>query len=465
MPTPHDSTIEHYRHAARHLQKALQAEEADAAPRISRNLSRLSDAAPKEIFAADIGLQECQHVVAREHGYDNWAQVVDFGEPRIEDITLLSDADIRVLLNEIGPEDMATALRGMADGPVSKMHHAVLGLQRQMPPAVQDELRRRAGEVKPDPAVLADTQRRIALQARLLEEQGLIRRGRADGEPSEPPAAVALPPGLDTWDRAVEQLSPEEIRVGLTALAVARETGVLEAAIPEDGSAEALNQFVWQGVRLVVDQMEPALLRDILQTHAWTALRHVDLRWRITIEATISIAFGDNPRVVLLKLAPIYTTDPKPSYRAVEGTVELALKRLQQTPASQMTLAEICELYTDIAWIARVASAVHEDGLSVLLPIAEAMDDQLMADGLRMLAERVGVGHFRPGPADDESRAVNHQIMDEMERVVPSRLAQVKLKYDLICAGIAAIAEGCTSEGLADVLDGVTLEEEVRIYK
>lgn len=447
-----DSTIEHFRHQARQLHSAVQARTAAAADLIVRHLSRLSGASADDVFSADVGLQECQHVIARDAGYTGWSQLVALGTPGFEDITKLSDADIRVLLSEVGSQDMAIALLGLTEGPMSKKHHAAFGLLRQVPQAVRDELRQQAGRIKADAAVIADTQRRIALQARMLEEQGLI------GKPSStsPEARrVQLPDGLNVWQRSPEALSPEQIRTGLKALALAHQAGILETTIPVQASG-----YVWQGVRLTVDGTGTALLRDILETQAWTALRHVDLRWRRAIEATVSIAHGDNPRFMPLKLAAIYSTDPNPPYREVEGTVQLALDRLQ-TPATSMSLDEITELYTDLAWIARVSSAVREDGLAVFADVADAMDDELMAMGLRRLAEQV----VRQRPVDDSLRAVINSIMDEMEVAVAPRLAQVKLRYMLVCEGIVAIAEGCSEEELGTILDDVRVEDEVRIYR
>ena len=181
----------------------------------------------------------------------------------------------------------------------------------------------------------------------------------------------------------------------------------------------------------------------------------------MAIEATVSIAYGDNPRLLPLKLAPIYTTDTSSSYRGVEGTVELVLERLKQTPATSMSLDEITELYADIAWIARIASAVQDDGLAVFSQIAEVVDDEQMARGLRLLAEKVR----RLRPVDDELKAVIHGIMEEMEQAVPAGLAQIKLRYDLVCEGLLAIAGGCDAHELERVLDGVKVEEEVRIYR
>jgi hypothetical protein len=83
MPTqPHDASVKHFRH------------EAEAAQRVSRNLPRLSGASTPAVLAADVGLQETQHVIAREQGYTQWAELIDGDAPRFESITELSDADM-----------------------------------------------------------------------------------------------------------------------------------------------------------------------------------------------------------------------------------------------------------------------------------------------------------------------------------------------------------------------------------
>jgi hypothetical protein len=101
--------------------------------------------------------------------------------------------------------------------------------------------------------------RDIALQALMLEEQGLIRRGVVE---ATTPESVALPAGLENWQHTIERLSAAQIREGLQALAAARAAGVLEAAIPA-----ASTELVWQGVRLITDRVDSALIRDILEVH------------------------------------------------------------------------------------------------------------------------------------------------------------------------------------------------------
>ena len=113
MPTqPHDASVKHFRHEAKALLRALEAGDAEAARRVSHNLPRLSGASVPDVLAADVGLQEIQHVIAREQGYTQWAELIHGGEPRFESITELADADIRVLLNEVGPLAAEKAVSG-----------------------------------------------------------------------------------------------------------------------------------------------------------------------------------------------------------------------------------------------------------------------------------------------------------------------------------------------------------------
>ncbi len=93
MPTfTHDASVKHFRHESKALLKALEAGNTEAASRISRSLPRLADASVEEVLGAGVGLQEVQHVIAREQGYSRWR---DDGVPRFESITELSDADLR----------------------------------------------------------------------------------------------------------------------------------------------------------------------------------------------------------------------------------------------------------------------------------------------------------------------------------------------------------------------------------
>lgn len=219
---------------------------------------------------------------------------------------------------------------------------------------------------------------------------------------------------------------------------------MLENAIPQGATG-----LVWQGVRLIVDGIEVPLILDILEAHATAALRQLRLRLSLTIEAMIATAHGDNPRILRLKLMPIYTVEPVPVYREEEGTVELARQRLVRTPSSEMNLDELTELFVDIAWIAQRACALRRDGFKELAEVAVVVDDEFIACGLRLLAEH---GRWMRR-VDAEYRGVIDRVMGDMEADKDRRMNQARLRYQLVADGMEAIAQGRCDE-IDEVLKG-----------
>jgi hypothetical protein len=338
---------------------------------------------------------------------------------------------------------MAAALQGLANGPVSKQHQAMFGILRQLPEAVHDELRTRIGSVKLDDVAIAEAQQRIAQQARSLRKKGLIGKPGAQASPtdvsdlphtdSQPHLPAGLRADLRVWDQPLDCLSIEQLRTGLGALAVAHEAGMLEATIPEGGTG-----CLWHGIRLTVDSVEPPLIEDIVETYAGTALRQLRLRMRLTMEAILAIAHSDNPRILPLKLAPIYTVAPDTRYRQVEGTVELALQRLERTPATLMSLDELTELFTDFAWIARRSHALRGDDFLGLTEVAVAVDDEFIACGLDLLIKQ---GRSQR-QMDDGYRGVINDMRSSLQTQSDQCLLEAGQRYRMLTAGIVAIAAG-----------------------
>lgn len=208
MPTfTHDASVKHFRHESKALLKALEAGSAEAASRISRSLPRLADASVEDVLAAGVGLQEIQHVIAREQGCSQWRDLVDDDAPRFESITELSDADIRVLLREVGPRDMALALQGLVDGPMSKRHQAMFGMLQQLSETVHDELRSQVKSMELDVIAIAEAQSRIAQQARTLEVKGMIGKAAAQPENDARLPAPNLPASTSGTGRCTDFLS------------------------------------------------------------------------------------------------------------------------------------------------------------------------------------------------------------------------------------------------------------------
>ena len=79
--------------------------------------------------------------------------------------------------------------------------------------------------------------------------------------------------------------------------------------------------------------------------------------------------------------------------------------------SSVCQLDALTELFTDVAWISWRSNALRGDGFRALDEVADAVDDEFIAWGLRQLAES---GRWQR-QVDDEYRGVVNQIMDDME--------------------------------------------------
>lgn len=74
--------VENLRKQAKSLHKQLKAGSVDSIERIRKGLPRLAQTAATEVSDAGVTLQEVQHVIAVEHGFSNWKQLVtEAGEP------------------------------------------------------------------------------------------------------------------------------------------------------------------------------------------------------------------------------------------------------------------------------------------------------------------------------------------------------------------------------------------------
>ena len=72
---PPNPSLEHLKSQAKKLLKAYRAGTGDANDRIRSFFPRLSDATDAKIQQAEFGLQDAQFVIAREYGFENWAQL------------------------------------------------------------------------------------------------------------------------------------------------------------------------------------------------------------------------------------------------------------------------------------------------------------------------------------------------------------------------------------------------------
>ena len=76
MATQLQPNVENLRKQAKSLRKQLMAGAADSVARIRKGLPRLSGTADADVSGAGVTLQEVQHVIAVEHGFSNWKQLL-----------------------------------------------------------------------------------------------------------------------------------------------------------------------------------------------------------------------------------------------------------------------------------------------------------------------------------------------------------------------------------------------------
>jgi hypothetical protein len=93
-PLPSSPSLDHFKHQAQDLRKAIRARDPQAAQRIREFHPRLAGAEDETIFAAAFALSDAQLTIAREYGLKSWAklrELVNHGvvtsRPRHEQIT------------------------------------------------------------------------------------------------------------------------------------------------------------------------------------------------------------------------------------------------------------------------------------------------------------------------------------------------------------------------------------------
>lgn len=441
---PSNPSLKHLRHEAKELVKALKGGSSEAAGRVSRNLPRLDGSSTDAVLKGEVSLQEAQHVLAKEYGYRTWVELVEAVERAFEDLAKLSDDELLILLRTVDQKDMVVAIVDAPTGPEAFRTRALMAMSKRVRLFILEETEFAA----PSPDESAASRARIWESARQLGEQGKIDWPPGSGKrvaPSESevaPEAPVLPQELSLFEKPLEELSLDEIRQALHGLAnVAHEHDIVHWETMVDGVASS---FVSEGLRMAVDGTEPDLLMDLLETRAQTLVRNQDVRLRVIIEGSASIAAGDNPRVVTRKLNTVYSDQFQQLYRDHEGTVQQVRRRLQGQPASELSLDQLTELMTDLAWIARRGQVSHTGGVDTLLQVVDLIDDQFLADAVRMVA------------ADTEFRALTLDLRKRLAEI-SHEAAQ---RYRLISEGIPAIQEGrhgptldeCLDEGLAEVI-------------
>ena len=106
---PDRPDLDHVRREAKALLQAHRAKEARATE-VLRHIARLKDLPDDEIAAASVSLQEAQHALAREYGFQSWKALKDKVEARVAPTT----EDLIARLRSKRIRTRMTALRQLA---------------------------------------------------------------------------------------------------------------------------------------------------------------------------------------------------------------------------------------------------------------------------------------------------------------------------------------------------------------
>jgi len=300
MQLPPHPSLEQLKKQAKDLRKARQSGDAEATKRLRAHLPRLSDASEEEARAAEVSLQDCQHIIAREYGFESWNWLRAFVEIDLDLLLRFSDPQIRVIMCEVDNHEWMIAFNSVgddADHPhqcSAELMAKVLGL---MTKPLREHIREGIASLKPVSSTqLQEAQRHILKQADRLAAHGHISwRGGNQPDPSHGLLGEVSPFLLALVRRPVEEMSIEDIVELLVRLTIqARREGILSL---RPAVEETVDPFLREALQLEMDGEKPDSVRRILEARLTRMQLAAGLEkaYRLVIIGVLSVQAGDNP--------------------------------------------------------------------------------------------------------------------------------------------------------------------------
>ena len=256
---PPRPNLEQLKKQSKDLRQAQRSASPEAATRIGEYLPRLADSSEQEILAADISLQEAQHVIAGEYGFKNWNWLQAVVEIDFNLLAKLTDREIQILMRMVDQKDLVLSLKSTSD----ELKEKVLGnMSERVREFIVEEIE--------------ETQQRVLRQTAALAVEGWIDWPNGDRSKQEvltnaswektpkPAAYQPAPELISLYATPLDQLTTQEIAAMWQGLAVqARDVGILSL---ERTAQRIESRFAQEALNLAADGTEPALIRDILET-------------------------------------------------------------------------------------------------------------------------------------------------------------------------------------------------------
>jgi flagellar motor component MotA len=423
---PPKPSIEQLKKQAKDLLKAHKSADFGAATRIREWLPRLSEVSEEDVLAADLSLQEAQHVIACDYGFRGWNWLQAVVDVDLDLLAKVTEREIQTLMRETDQKDLVVALKGASEAFREKV-------TRNMSERVRSFIFQEAAFLGPMPQdEIEEVQRRILQQAAQLAVHGQISwpNGGEDralkSEDNGPTPLVTQPRLGELLEKDLDQFTEDELVEVWEGLAEeARRGGILSL---EPCIASAKSSFIKEAVILAVDGTEPNLIRDVLETRC----RHAILPGRKTrglmvIEGVLAIMAGDNPEIIRYKLSALYLDSQvgslkkeAPALRPPKEIVAEIEASLVRQPLMIMGYDELSTLITDMGYLARQA------GIRATCELVGKVKDPLLRRGLEMIA------------AKEEP----DKVIAVLEAQLEEELHEIEMRLQMSIVGIMAIQEG-----------------------
>lgn len=415
---PERANAEFLRKQAKDLCQAFGHGDVEAVSQVHQYLPRAGKLDAHGLRMLVLALQEAQHVLACHYGFRKWTELLAVVEtPDLEELCRLSDRDAQVLLRTCNALDVAYVLSLASESlrqrlltVVSKRISAYLQSEIDF---IDDSVGERTTAAK----------KRFFGQFAHLRQTGQLTWPPPEDAPPSPARPTSEGPGLRLAHKLPTDLTIDELAELLHDLvALARGEGILAL---EGLLSEGRTTLLKEGIALIVDGTEPDLVQDLLETRAVTILRNRTVRGHMAIEGWMSIESGDNPAIVRHKLETYYVDESDLEWiPRHDPTVDDLVARLRSTPATRQSYADMADFYRSMAFVAR-----HR-GLIELEPLLEAVDDPVLATGLRESTHQKA------------ERRQTQRVLAEMQACLQRLRLELHARNTFVIEGIFGIQAG-----------------------
>ena len=400
---PHPS-LKQLKVQAKDLRKAYQTADAESIQRLRAHLPRLSDLSEDEVRSADVSLVDCQHVLAREYGFESWNWLravvdVDFGL-----LNRLPDQEVQILLREVDNPILILALQ-TADDDVDNAHPCPEGLQDRVLGLLPESLRAHISERMAQTQAVSSSQvlearQRILHQSNLLAAHGYIAWPHGSQSALVPvPTGNVSPFLLNLVRRPVEEMSVDDIAELSSRLTLqARRLGILSLpAVIE----ETVDPFLREGLQLAVDGAEPNRVRSVLEGRLQPEDAEQEKARRLIIQGIVSTQMGDNPGYVAQTIRQAAAEEVSPRPARDERSTSEARRHMHSETQEGAEMDKELDFITDLlaqflgrenpGTVARILSRLDTTLPVVLRRLPRAMHGEVLYQLFRLRADEFGL--------------------------------------------------------------------------